>query len=52
MPDFSKMFAKRLEEDNYKNLVSFLTGKATYGDLPAVGRGTGGKSFVRFSPLF
>ena len=34
MPDFSKMFAKRLEEDTYKSLVAFFTGKVTYADLP------------------
>ena len=33
MPDFSKMFAKRLGEDNYKSITSFLDGKVKFNEL-------------------
>ena len=33
MHDLSKMFAKRLGEDNYKSIFSFLQGKTTFKDL-------------------
>ena len=33
MPDFSKMFAKRLGEDNYRTLANFVQGKTKFTDL-------------------
>ena len=33
MPDFDKLFAKRLGEDNYKGISDFLGGKVTFNDL-------------------
>ena len=33
MPDFDKLFAKRLGEDNYKSISDFLGGKVTFNEL-------------------
>ena len=33
MPDLSKLFAKRLDETNYNNILTFLNGKTKFNDL-------------------